>query len=165
VLKFLNKRTNEQSAQKEMMLKSVLLVVVVLCVAMTSAENVTVSSHSSSSSNEITEPYLNKQFVNETNSYSAQHQPKLLMAGPGNNTLVISQARTVVVTANGGDVKANPTNTAATSTTSLVLILVSLVLITCVILIIITALFIMRRRFSIWRLNNSKVSEPQSTLS
>lgn len=49
-------------------------------------------------------------------------------------------------------------NAIAANSTTMIVILVSLVLVTCVIAMIGTALFVMRRRFSIWRLNNSKLN-------
>lgn len=48
------------------------------------------------------------------------------------------------------------TASSSTSTTSIVIILVSLIAVACVITAIIAALFVMRRRFNFWRLDNGE---------
>lgn len=50
----------------------------------------------------------------------------------------------------------NNPQASSSSSSTLILILVSLVVVSCIIAIVLTALFVMRRRFTIWRLNGSK---------
>lgn len=115
------------------------------------------SNETESSSSTVSIEHVPIKSINDSSSaYSAQFNPKLLQAT--NNTLVNTQARTIELTRNS--LVQTPVNTSngAVNSTSLLLILTSLIVVTCVVLIILTALFIMRRRFSIWRLNNSKLN-------
>jgi hypothetical protein len=95
---------------------------------------------------------------NNNNSHSAIPPPL--------SQSVSAQARKIEMTqqlnAAGAVVTSMKTNSGgnavAASSTTMIIILVSLVLVTCLIAMIGTALFVMRRRFSIWRLNNSKLN-------
>lgn len=72
-----------------------------------------------------------------------------------NNSLGQPVGSLLGVSRNIATQKLNSSSSTGSSST-LILIMVSLVVVSCIIAIILTALFVMRRRFTIWRLNGSK---------
>lgn len=93
-------------------------------------------------------PQMNRAFINTD---LTNHN--LTMFSRKENNLIVNSSGSVV-----GMSRNASFNTAASSST-LIVILISLVVVSCIIAIIVTALFVMRRRFTIWRLNGSKSNE------
>ena len=104
--------------------------------------NQTLSELNSTLAPQSNQPFINTDLTNHN----------LTMFAKKENNLVVNSSGSVVGITRSG-------HSAATSSSTLILILISLVVVSCIIAIVVTALFVMRRRFTIWRLNGSKSNE------
>lgn len=91
---------------------------------------------------------MNRAFINTD---LANHN--LTMFSRKENNLIVNSSGSVV------GMSRNASFNTTTSSSTLIVILISLVVVFCIIAIIVAALFVMRRRFTIWRLNGSKSNE------
>lgn len=106
---------------------------------------------------------INEDNITETSSSTRQMNHAFINTDLANHNLTMfsMKEKNLIVNSSGSVVgmSRNASFSTAASSSTLILILISLVVVFCIIAIIVTALFVMRRRFTIWRLNGSKSNE------